>query len=100
MEDSSQTGKPIQGHLDRLLKSREYPKTICPSEVARALSSKDLEALGVSEWRATMPMVREVVWQMRDAGRVEILQKGEVLGDVVSLNDVTGPIRVRLGQNV
>lgn len=32
---------------------------------------------------------------MRDAGEVEIMQKGEVLGREVGLEDVKGPIRVR-----
>lgn len=41
-----------------------------------------------------MPLIREIVWQLRDDGEVEVLQKGEVLGDV-QLEDVRGPIRVR-----
>jgi len=42
-----------------------------------------------------MPDVRKLVWQMGDRGEVEILQRGEVLGDSVGLEDVKGPIRVR-----
>jgi hypothetical protein len=86
----------IQQHLNRLLKARAHPKTICPSEVARALSSSDLENYNAQEWRDMMPLIRERVWLLRSRGSVEILQKGEVLGDDVGLDDIRGPIRVRL----
>lgn len=81
-------------HANRLLSSRDYPKTICPSEVARALSSSELSTLGAPDWRATMDPIRELVWDMRDAGEVEIMQKGRVL-DIQRLADIKGPIRVR-----
>lgn len=86
---------PISRDLQRLLNSREFPKTICPSEVARALSKTELEELHVTQWRDLMPEIRRRVWVMRDAGEVEIMQKGEVLGREVGLEDVKGPIRVR-----
>lgn len=84
----------ILEHADRLLNSRDYPKTICPSEIARAFSASELQTLGVSEWRDTMDAVRQVMWEKRDTGEVEVMQKGEVL-DVDSLDDIRGPIRVR-----
>jgi hypothetical protein len=84
----------LSKHINRLLSTREFPKTICPSEVARALSSAELEALQAHDWRATMDDVRELVWEMREVGEVEVMQKGQVL-DVQSLVDVKGPIRVR-----
>lgn len=86
---------PIPTHLHRLLESRAYPKTICPSEVARALSASELRAVGASDWRDLMPEIRERVWDMRDRDEVEILQRGEVLGREVRIGDVRGPIRVR-----
>ena len=85
----------IKAHLDRLLSSRQYPKTICPSEVARALSSDEREMAHVSEWRELMPTIREVLWKMRSCGEVEILQKGEPLPEGSELQDVKGPIRAR-----
>ncbi len=85
----------LQQHLNRLLATREYPKTICPSEVPRALAAAELAQLGASSWRELMPDVRKLAWQMRDRGEVEILQRGEALGDDVGLEDVTGPIRLR-----
>jgi len=42
-----------------------------------------------------MPGIRDRVWELRDRGEVEILQKGEVLGWDVGVEDVRGPIRVR-----
>jgi hypothetical protein len=42
-----------------------------------------------------MPVIRDIVWTMRDEGQVEILQKGKVLGKDVGVGDVVGPIRVR-----
>jgi len=85
----------ILSHLNNLLHSRAPPKTICPSEVARALSSSELRELGVDNWRDLMPDIRAVVWKLRDDGKVEILQKGVVLGADVQIADVKGPIRVR-----
>lgn len=85
----------LQHHLNRLLATRAYPKTICPSEVPRALVAAELAQLGVSSWRELMPDVRRLAWQMRDRGEVEILQRGEALGDDAGLEDVKGPIRVR-----
>lgn len=84
-------------HLDRLLASRAYPKTICPSEVARALSASELAAAHLSSWRDAMPEIRRIVADKRARGEVQVLQKGEVvegeLGD--ALEQVVGPVRVR-----
>ncbi|KAF2686182.1 hypothetical protein K458DRAFT_299150 [Lentithecium fluviatile CBS 122367] len=84
----------ILSHSNILLTKRDFPKTICPSEVARAFSKGELEALNAPDWRSTMDHVRQVVWELRDAGEVEVLQKGEVIS-VERLEDVKGPIRVR-----
>ena len=82
-------------HLNRLLSSRDYPKTICPSECARALSADEIQACGLSGWRDLMPQVREILWEMRQRGEVEILQKGVSIPDEVGLQDIKGPIRAR-----
>ena len=98
---NEESRQPVQDivlpHLDHLLCSREYPKTICPSEVARATSAKELKALGVEEWRDLMPTIREVLWGMRQRGEVEILQRGNVVRDI-ELQDIKGPIRARKTQ--
>ncbi|KAF2713017.1 hypothetical protein K504DRAFT_368652 [Pleomassaria siparia CBS 279.74] len=87
--------KIIQDHLRLKLQSRDFPKTICPSEVARAFTTAELQTLGAGTWRDTMESVRIVVWELRDNGEVDIMQKGEVLGKDVGLADVKGPIRLR-----
>ena len=96
-----ETRQPVQDiilpHLDRLLCSREYPKTICPSEVARATTTRELEAMGVKEWRDLMPAVREILWGMRQRGEIEILQSGNVLRNI-ELEHIRGPIRARKTQ--
>ncbi|KAK9419935.1 hypothetical protein SUNI508_06941 [Seiridium unicorne] len=56
---------------DRILErieAREYPKTTCPSEVARGLSSDELPSLGCTDWRAAMDLVRQETWSMRQRG--------------------------------
>ena len=85
----------ILPHVQRLLSSREYPKTICPSEVPRALTGSELKTAGVSDWHDLMPEVREILWEMRQRGEVEILQKGLPMTNVDALEDIKGPIRAR-----
>ena len=97
MASQSQTNDEIiLRRINELLSSREYPKTICPSEVPRSLGKSELEALGVANWRSLMPKVREVLWAMRQRGEVEILQQGApILPGTMSLDDIKGPIRAR-----
>ncbi|KAH6674273.1 hypothetical protein B0J14DRAFT_480138, partial [Halenospora varia] len=78
--------------------ARGPPKTLCPSEVARALNSQDLQSVGLSSWRDTMREVRIVAAELRVRGDVEILQKGLVLaGDLgEQLELVKGSIRIRM----
>ncbi|USP78282.1 hypothetical protein yc1106_05556 [Curvularia clavata] len=84
----------ILHHADRLLSTRAWPKTICPSEIARALSDAELETLNAAAWRDAMDSIRLVLWEKRVAGEVEVMQKGEVVV-AESLEDIRGPIRVR-----
>lgn len=86
---------PIHDHLITLLSDREYPKTVCPSEIARALSQDELDIVGVSSWRELMPEIRELAFNLRQSGSVEILQKGKVLPPSTTAETVTGPIRLR-----
>ncbi len=57
-------------------------KSICPSEVARALRP---------DWQALMTAVRRVACRLAAAGQIEILRKGRP----VSPEDVKGVIRLR-----
>ncbi len=56
-------------------------RTICPSEVARALAD---------EWRPLMPAVREVATELAEAGRIVVTQKGRR----VDPRAVRGPVRL------
>ncbi len=87
--------KVLRPHIDRLLSSRDYPKTICPSEVPRALTAAEIKACGAADWRGLMPAVRDILWNMREKGDVEILQKGLLVPQGIELVDVKGPIRAR-----
>ena len=82
-------------HLNRLLNSRASPKSICPSEAARALSPAELQTSGVSSWRDLMPATRELAFELRNQGRLEVLQKGRVLPVSQTLEQTHGPIRLR-----
>lgn len=82
-------------HLQALLEKRQHPKTICPSEAARALSIDELTESGASHWRDLMGPLRRYAFALRDQGRLEILQKGHVLPLNQSLDDTVGPIRLR-----
>ncbi|KAF2138452.1 uncharacterized protein K452DRAFT_234186 [Aplosporella prunicola CBS 121167] len=86
---------PLRRRLDALLSARTYPKSICPSEVARALTAQDLAFHGAAHWRDLMPDIRARLWQMRVRGEVDILQRGEPIARHVALEDIKGPIRAR-----
>lgn len=92
---AQEQNNPILTHLNRFLDTREPPKTFCPSEVARAFTREELTAEDATEWRDLMPSIRETVWSLRDQGRLEVLQKGNILGPEVTLANLKGPIRVR-----
>ena len=60
------------------------PKTVCPSEVARALAPND--------WRPLMPRVREAAARLAEDGEIVATQRGVV----VNAENAHGPIRLRL----
>jgi hypothetical protein len=74
----------IEALILHLLEQRKVGATICPSEVARQLSSTD--------WRPLMPVVRDVARQMTATGVIEITQGG----GVIDPEEIRGPIRLRL----
>ena len=89
----------LRRHLKHLLGRRAYPKTICPSEVARALDQAELDKLNCYRWQDCMEDVRALCWELRAYGSVEILQKGEVV-NAKAIDDIVGPIRVRYRKGV
>jgi len=86
-------------HLDDFLAKREPPKTFCPSEVARSLSSAELESAGYDNWRKAMDDVRQLAQERRTRNELEVLQKGEVINPDILIHDIKGPIRLRRTTN-
>lgn len=86
----------LQDRLDRLLHARSFPKTICPSEVARSFTASELAELGVDHWRQLMGPVQALAWSQRADGHIEILQHGQVLPAESEQDQIRGPIRLRL----
>ena len=74
--------------LTHLLLVRGGGKTICLSEVARALDH--------THWRELMPIVYALVWKMEHGGRVVVTQKGQRIGR----DDVRGPIQIGPARNI
>ena len=96
MTDITQT---LQQKLEDLLLQR-YPKTLCPSEIPRSFNCDELNELGALTWRDLMPYMRDIVWDLRESRRVDVLQGGNVITGFVKLSEVKGPIRVRMRPGV
>lgn len=77
------TDRQLEDKIRTLLDSRSRDATICPSDVARAVSD--------DAWRELMEPVRRAARRLVDAGEVEITQKGTV----VDPSTAKGPIRIR-----
>ncbi|GAB2683989.1 hypothetical protein GCM10027037_01300 [Mucilaginibacter koreensis] len=74
----------IQNRILQMATERGTDKTICPSEVARALFPVN--------WRNHMDEIRDAAFELRDTKQVMITQKGEVQTN----NNLKGPIRIRI----
>ncbi|KQQ95233.1 S-adenosylmethionine tRNA ribosyltransferase [Leifsonia sp. Leaf325] len=77
--------RDLEERITTMLDARASSATICPSDVARAVSSEE------SEWRALMDPVRRAARRLVAAGEVEITQGGRV----VDPSTAKGPIRFR-----
>lgn len=72
----------IEAQILALTEARGPDKSICPSEVARALEP---------EWQRLMTPVRQAAARLALAGRIEILRKGKPVDPA----DFKGVIRLR-----
>jgi hypothetical protein len=79
----SASDRDLESKIRELLDARSRDSTICPSDVARAMSDDG--------WRELMEPVRRAARRMVDTGEVEITQKGSV----VDPSTAKGPIRIR-----
>lgn len=76
----------IRGQILELVRARGLKKTVCPSEVARALSPK--------AWRDLMPAVRKIGTQLVKEGLILVTQRGTI----VDLSTAQGPVRFGLAE--
>lgn len=83
-ELDASTHRMIVDAIETCLARRGHGKTICPSEVARALWSD-------AQWRDHMGDVRRVAADMATDGRLLATQRGEVVDALTA----RGPIRLR-----
>ena len=77
------SAKTLEAEIRRQVMARGADKTICPSDVARALAA---------EWRPLMPRVREVAADLAARGEIVVTQRGTPV-DALAAN---GPIRLGL----
>ncbi|KXT02646.1 hypothetical protein AC578_1149 [Pseudocercospora eumusae] len=89
------TSEAVRRCFTQMLDHVEPPHTFKPSEVALQLTDKELAGLGYEKWEEALPGVYELAFELRDMGDCEILRKGVVIGDDVTLADIDGPIRIR-----
>ena len=82
MTDTQHTAR-ITATLRALARERGEGKSLCPSEVARAL--------GGEQWRELMPAVRAVAFELQAAGEVRVTQKSQVVDATAR-----GAIRVQI----
>lgn len=77
----------IEATILDLVAARGSDKSICPSEVARALKSGPQQ----EGWQSLMTPVRQAAIRLARAGRIDILRKGKP----VPPDEVRGVIRLR-----
>jgi hypothetical protein len=80
--------KHLEAEILRLLGERGAGKTICPSEVARAVAESDER----ETWEPLMEPSREAAERLVTAGKIVVTQGGKV----VDGRKAKGPIRLRL----
>ncbi|WP_237213154.1 DUF3253 domain-containing protein [Falsiroseomonas oryziterrae] len=77
----------IAAEILRQTEARGAGKSICPSEVARALAPEE------EAWRRLMGAVRAAAIRLARDGRIEVLRKGKA---VDAESEIRGVIRLRV----
>ena len=75
----------LEQRIRAMLAGRASTSSICPSDVARAITPNE------KEWRALMEPIRQAAKRLVASGEVEITQHGEVIDPTT----IKGPIRIR-----
>lgn len=78
------TADPIEASILELVTARGAGKSICPSEVARAMRPE--------AWQPLLGPVRKAAMRLVVAGAIDVLRKGKP----VAPGEVKGVIRLRL----
>jgi hypothetical protein len=81
------TPDAIAAEILRQTEARGADKSICPSEVARALEPSE------DAWRRLMGAVRAAAIRLAREGRVEVLRKGKPVDPAA---EIRGVIRLRI----
>lgn len=82
---------PIETAILRLTAACGPGKSICPTDVARALAPGEGEA-----WRQQLSAVRRAAMRLATSGHIDILRKGKP----VAVEQARGVIRLRAGATV
>jgi len=77
----------LESEILRLLAERGLGKTICPSEVARAVAGEER-----ADWEPLMEPVRTAAARLVAQGKIVVTQRGRVVDGVTA----KGPVRLRL----
>ncbi|KAJ8905696.1 hypothetical protein NDN08_002201 [Rhodosorus marinus] len=85
-DHSSNAEEDVREMILFMVQQRGPEKTLCPSEVARALAKGN-------EWRGMMELVRSAGRRLAEEGEILITQRGNILS---TDQDARGPIRFRL----
>lgn len=80
----------IEAQILALTAARGPDKSICPSEVARALQPETAD----DGWQRHMTPVRQAAIRLAGTGRIEILRKGRPVDPAVP-GEIRGVIRLR-----
>lgn len=75
---------PIEAAILEVAHRRGAGRTLCPSDIARALAPDD--------WRPLMPTVRLAAGRLASQGRLVVTQRGQV----VDITTARGPVRLGL----
>jgi hypothetical protein len=78
----------IEAEILRQTEARGPDKSICPSEVARALA----QGGATDGWQRFLTAVRRAAIRLADAGRIDILRKGKPIDPA----ETRGVIRLRI----
>jgi hypothetical protein len=85
--DARVEAKIVEAKIMELLDCRDTGKTICPSEVARAMAGSDER----SDWEPLMEATRAAARRLVETGQIVITQHGRVVDPARA----EGPIRLR-----